>query len=313
MSRVELVEVGPRDGLQNIPHLVPTATKIALIRALLAAGFKRMELGSFVSPNAIPQMANMDEVIAGLGPLPPEVRGMVLVPNAKGVQRAMAAGISDLIFVISMSDSHNRSNVRRPTDASIDDLRRLLAEVDVDGRLTLRVGLATSFHCPFEGVMDEGAVYATIERVAALRDGIEFALSDTTGMALPSQVKSLARRCIDGFGSRAKWCFHGHDTAGFGIANVLAALEAGITSFDSSVAGLGGCPFAPGATGNISSEDLVVLFDRMNIETGIDIDLLLRAGDIAAGLPGAATSGHARSIPRARLLGHGVPLQADAA
>jgi hydroxymethylglutaryl-CoA lyase len=271
-----------------------------------------MELGSFVSPKAIPQMANMDEVVAQLGPLP-GVRGMVLVPNAKGAQRAIAAGIMDLIFVISMSDSHNRSNVRRPTEASIEDLRTLLAEVDPDRRLALRVGLATSFHCPFEGVMDEGAVFANIERIAALRDGIEFALSDTTGMALPAQVTRLARRCIDHFGSRAKWCFHGHDTAGFGIANVLAALEAGITSFDTSVAGLGGCPFAPGATGNIASEDLVVLFDRMGIDTGIDIDRLLEAGHIAASLPGAAVSGHARSIPRARLLGKGVPLSAEAA
>jgi hydroxymethylglutaryl-CoA lyase len=313
MSKVEIVEVGPRDGLQNIPHFVPTETKVALIRMLLAAGFRRMELGSFVSPAAIPQMSNMDEVIAALGPLPTGVRGMALVPNAKGARRAIAAGITDLIFVISMSDSHNRSNVRRPTEASIEDLRTLLAEVDPGGRLTLRVGLATSYHCPFEGVMDEGAVFATIERIVALRDGIEFALSDTTGMALPHHVKSLAKRCIDHFGSRAKWCFHGHDTAGFGVANVLAALEAGITSFDSSVAGLGGCPFAPGATGNIASEDLVVLFERMGVETGIDIDRLLQAADMAAALPGAAVSGHARSIPRARLLGHGVPLVAEAA
>jgi hydroxymethylglutaryl-CoA lyase len=161
--------------------------------------------------------------------------------------------------------------------------------------------------------MDEGVVFANIERIAALREGIEFALSDTTGMALPAQVTRLARRCIGHFGSHAKWCFHGHDTAGFGIANVLAALEAGITSFDTSVAGLGGCPFAPGATGNIASEDLVVLFDRMGIETGIDIDRLLEAGHIAASLPGAAVSGHARSIPRARLLGKGVPLSGEAA
>jgi hydroxymethylglutaryl-CoA lyase len=212
-----------------------------------------------------------------------------------------------------MSDSHNRSNVRRPTDASIEDLRTMLAEVDPDNRLKLRVGLATSFHCPFEGVMDEGAVFETIGRIVGLRDGIEFALSDTTGMALPGHVKSLARRCIDTFGSRADWCFHGHDTAGFGIANVLAACEAGIRSFDASVAGLGGCPFAPGATGNVASEDLVMLFARMGVETGIDIDRLLEAGKIAASLPGAATGGHARAIPRARLLGNGIPSAAAAA
>lgn len=311
MPKVELVEVGPRDGLQNIPHVVPTATKVALIRALIDAGFKRLELGSFVSPKAIPQMADMGEVVAALGPLP-GIRGGALVPNAQGARRAIAAGISDLIFVISMSNSHNLSNVRRPTDASIEDLGAMLAEVDPERRLRLRVGLATTFHCPFEGVMDEDAVFATIERIAAIRDGIEFALSDTTGMALPDHVGRFARRCIAHFGDRASWCFHGHDTAGFGIANVLAAWEAGIASFDTSVGGLGGCPFAPGATGNIASEDLVVLFSRMGVETGIDLDRLLKAGDIAVGLPGAVVSGHARAIPRARVLGHGVPMQAAA-
>jgi hydroxymethylglutaryl-CoA lyase len=307
MTRVELVEVGPRDGLQIIPQFVPTATKVALIRALVAAGFKRMELGSFVSPKAVPQMADMDEVIAQLGPLP-GVRGMTLVPNSIGAKRALAAGITDLIFVISMSNSHNRSNVRRDTEASIADLRGMLAEVDPDGHLKLRIGIATTFHCPFEGVMDEGKVFATIERIVGLRDGLELALSDTTGMALPDHVKRFSRRCLDAFSGRARFCFHGHDTAGYGIANVLAAFEAGITSFDGAVAGLGGCPFAPGATGNIASEDLVTLFSRMGVETGIDIDRLLAAGDIAASLPGAITSGHARAIPRARLLGNGIPL-----
>lgn len=311
MDKVEIVEVGPRDGLQIIPQFVPTATKIAMIRALVAAGFKRMELGSFVSPKAVPQMADMDEVVAGLGPLP-GVRGMALVPNSIGAKRALAAGITDLIFVISMSNSHNRSNVRRPTDASIEDLRTMLAEIDPDKRLKLRIGLATTFHCPFEGVMDEGKVFATIERIAALRDGFEFSLSDTTGMAMPDHVKRFSKRCLDAFGSRATFCFHGHDTAGYGIANVLAAWEAGIKSFDGAVAGLGGCPFAPGATGNIASEDMVTFFHRMGVETGIDIDKLLEAGKIAASLPGAVTSGHARAIPRQRLMGDGIPLK-DAA
>lgn len=311
MDKVEITEVGPRDGLQIIPHIVPTDTKVALIRALVASGFKRMELGSFVSPKAVPQMADTGEVIARLGPLP-GVRGMALVPNSIGARRAIEAGITDLLFVISMSNSHNRSNVRRPTEASIEDLRTMLAEIDPDRKLTLRIGLATTFHCPFEGVMDEGKVYATMERIAAIRDGLEFSLSDTTGMAMPDHVKRFSRRCLEGFAGRATFCFHGHDTAGYGIANVLAAWEAGIRSFDGAVAGLGGCPFAPGATGNIASEDLVTFFSRMGVETGIDIDRLLEAGKIAASLKGAVTSGHARSIPRERLLGNGVPLQ-DAA
>jgi hydroxymethylglutaryl-CoA lyase len=300
MDRVEIVEVGPRDGLQNIGPFIPTATKVELIQKLLAAGFKRMELGSFVSPKAIPQMQDMEEVIAALGPLP-GVRGIALVPNSKGARRAIAAGIDDLIFVISMSDAHNMSNVRRPTAASIEDLKTLLEEVDPDRKLKIRVGLATSFHCPFQGVMDEDAVMATIRRIVTLRDGLDLALSDTTGMALPMQVTSLVERCIAEFGDRATFGYHGHDTAGFGVANVLAAYEAGITSFDASVAGLGGCPFAPGATGNVASEDVVYLFQRMGVETGIDLDHLLDAGELATSLPGATTGSHVRAIPRERL------------
>ena len=300
MDRVEIVEVGPRDGLQNISRFIPTTTKVELIRKLVAAGFKRLELGSFVSPKAVPQMSDMEQVVNTLGPLP-GVRGMVLVPNTKGAQRAIAAGFTDLIFVISMSNEHNLSNVRRPTADSIADLRTMLNQIDPDQRLRIRVGLATSFHCPFQGVMQENDVLETIRRIVDVREGFELAISDTTGMALPSHVKSLCGRVIKEFGSRATYCFHGHDTAGFGVANVLAAFEAGIDSFDAAVAGLGGCPFAPGATGNVATEDLVYLFTRMGVNTGIDLDRLFDAGNLAADLPGAVMASHARAIPRERL------------
>ncbi len=311
MDRIEIVEVGPRDGVQNIPHFVPTETKVALIKALIAAGIKRMEIGSFVSPKAIPQMRDMEDVVTQLGPTP-GVRGMALVPNAQGAKRALAAGIKDIEFVISMSDAHNMSNVRRPTGASIDDLKATLAEIDPKRQLKTRIGLATSFHCPFAGVMDETAVLGTIERIVALRDGFELALSDTTGMAIPAHVKSLAAKAIKAFGRQATFTFHGHDTAGFGIANVLAAMDAGIRSFDGSVGGLGGCPFAPGATGNIATEDMVYLFKRMGIETGIDLDKLFDASDIAVNLPGAVTGSHARKIPRDRLFDTGAAYTARA-
>jgi hydroxymethylglutaryl-CoA lyase len=304
MDRIEIVEVGPRDGLQNIPEFVPTETKVALIRALIAAGIKRMEIGSFVSPKAIPQMRDMEDVVTRLGPLN-GVRGMTLVPNAQGAKRALAAGIKDIEFVISMSDAHNMSNVRRPTKASIDDLKATLSEIDPGRQLKLRIGLATSFHCPFAGTMDESHVLGTIESIVSLRDGFELALSDTTGMALPSHVKSLSSKAIKAFGRHATFTFHGHDTAGFGIANVLAGMDAGIRSFDGSVGGLGGCPFAPGATGNIATEDMVYLFSRMGIGTGIDLLKLLDAGDIAVDLPGAVTGSHARRIPRDRLFDTG--------
>ena len=300
MEKVEIVEVGPRDGLQNIGPFIPTDVKVELIRKLLAAGFKRLELGSFVSAKAIPQMSDMEKVKEALGPLP-GIRGMALVPNMKGAERAVAAGFTELIFVISMSEAHNVSNVRRPIAESIADLRAMLRQIDPDRKLKIRVGLATSFHCPFQGVMQEDAVLEVASRVVGIRDGFELAISDTTGMALPTHVKSLCGRMIREFGSSATFCFHGHDTAGFGVANVLAAMEAGIVSFDAAVAGLGGCPFAPGATGNVATEDLVYLFSRMGVKTGIDLDKLLDAGDFAAGLPGALMASHARAIPRERL------------
>lgn len=302
MSRIEIVEVGPRDGLQNIPVFVPTETKVALIRALRAAGFRRMEVGSFVSPKAIPQMRDMEEVARATG-VPDGQRPMVLVPNGKGMARAVAAGYRDVEVVVSMSDAHNRSNVRRPTRESIEDLRTMLREQDPEGRLFIRVGLATSFHCPFAGVMDEREVMATLGEIIRIRPGMEFAISDTTGMALPGHVRGLCGKILAEFGGEGSFAFHGHDTAGFGIANVLAAVEAGITTIDASVAGMGGCPFAPGATGNVASEDVAYLFARMGVETGIDLDKLLEAGDIAARLPGAVIASHARAIPRARLFG----------
>lgn len=301
MDSVELVEVGPRDGLQNIKDFVPTETKIRLIRALVAAGFKRMEIGSFVSPKAIPQMRDMDEVVRGLGALDGVV-GMALVPNSKGARRAFAAGVTDLEMVISMTDGHNNSNVGRPTADSIEDLAYLLNEVDPERKLQLRIGLATSFHCPFEGLTPPSVALGNIEKILSIRTGLEFALSDTTGMAIPKDVKSLATSALAQFGGDASFIFHGHDTSGFGVANILAAMEAGIRSFDTSVAGLGGCPYAPGASGNIPSEDVVYLFERMGVATGIDLERLLAAGDIAAELPGALAASHVRKMGRETVL-----------
>ena len=300
MTAVEIVEVGPRDGIQSVSTWVPTETKVALIRALARAGVRRMEVGSFISPKAIPQMRDAEDVVSMLGDLP-GVRTMALVPNSKGAQRAIAAGVEEIIFVISMSEAHNQSNVRRPIAQSLEDLRLLLEEVDAEGRLRMRVGLATSFDCPFDGRVDEAQVLGNVERIVSIREGMELVLSDTTGMALPSHVADLARRCLTDFGDAASWGFHGHDTAGFCIANVLAAYEVGIRTFDGSVAGLGGCPFAPGATGNVATEDLIYLFHRMGVDTGIDLDRYLEACELALQLPDGVTGGHARIIPRERL------------
>lgn len=301
MAEVEIVEVGPRDGLQNIQTFVPSSVKADLIRRLVGAGFKRLELGSFVSPQAIPQMTGIEDVIAEVTPLPDGVRGMALVPNTKGAVRAMKAGITNLIFVISMSEAHNQANVRRSVDASIEDLRILLEQIDPARQLTLRIGLATCFHCPFEGILSESQVLSIIEKIVALREGIELTISDTTGMATPDHVKRLCTQCLRAFGGSASFGFHAHDTAGFAIANILAAMDAGIRSFDSSVAGLGGCPFAPGATGNVASEDVVYLFQRLGVTTGIDLGKLLDAGTMILAASGVPHSSHVRAISPERV------------
>lgn len=299
---VEIVEVGPRDGIQNIPIFTPTTTKIELIGRLIEAGFRHMELGSFVSPKAIPQMADMAAVIEGAGPFD-TICAEVLVPNTKGAERAIACNISELIFVVSVSNSHNQSNVRRSTADSVREFERMLAVVDPQEQLGLRIGLATSFDCPFEGRTPDSAVLQTIEALLRIRTGLKFNLSDTTGMALPDHVHRLSKAALGEFGSQAQFGFHGHDTSGYGIANVLAAMDAGIRSFDGSIAGLGGCPFAPGATGNTASEDIVYTFERLGVKTGIDLERLLAVADFAAAIPGGMTGGHIRNLPRARALG----------
>lgn len=297
MNRVEIVEVGPRDGLQNLPAVVPVADRISFANKLIAAGLKRIEIGSFVSPKAVPQMADTAAVVAAVDRVP-GLRLMALVPNARGAEDAVAAGLTELEFVLSVSDDHNRANVRRTTAESIAELRNVCADIDPAGRLTMRFGLATSFHCPFAGRTNKARTLGVIAEVLAIREGVEIALADTTGKAHPIQVRELASEALARFGKSATFAFHGHDTSGFGIANVLAAYEAGIRVFDGAAAGLGGCPFAPGASGNTATEDIVNLFQGMGIETGVDLQSLLDAADMAAGFTGAIPGSHVRLLPR---------------
>ena len=297
MKRVEIVEVGPRDGLQNLPVVVPVADRIAFANSLVAAGLKRIEIGSFVSPKAVPQMADTAAVVAAVDHVP-GLRLMALVPNARGAEDAVAAGLTELEFVLSVSDDHNRANVRRTTAESIAELRSVCASIDPERKLTMRFGLATSFHCPFAGRTEKARTLGVIEEVLAIREGVEIALADTTGKAHPMQVRELASEALARFGQSATFAFHGHDTSGFGIANVLAAYDAGIRVFDGAAAGLGGCPFAPGASGNTATEDIVNLFHGMGIETGIDLPHLLAAADRAAAFPGAIPGSHVRLLPR---------------
>lgn len=297
MQPVEIVEVGPRDGLQNLPEVVPVPQRIAFVEKLIAAGLRRIEIGSFVSPKAVPQMADTAAVIAATRHVP-GLRLMALVPNARGARDAIAAGLEELEFVLSVSDDHNRANVRRATDESIAELMEVCTEIDPDKKLKLRFGLATAFHCPFAGFTDEARTLSVIERLLKIREGVEIALADTTGKAHPVTVRYLAEKVLKTFGASASFAFHGHDTSGFGIANVMAAYGAGIRIFDGAAAGLGGCPFAPGASGNIATEDIVNLFERMAVATGVDLPLLLNASDMATGFPGAIPGSHLRLLPR---------------
>jgi len=301
-ERVEIVDVAPRDGFQAVGPWIPTETKVAVVEGLLAAGVRRIETGAFVSPKAIPQMADTAEVHAAVT-RPEGARLCALVPNETGVRRALEAGITDLVYVFSVTESHNQGNVRRPVADSLAELERVFElGRDVDG-FQLRVNVATAFDCPFEGRVPSAAVLACLDKVTAHGFPMEIGLCDTTGRAFPDQVADLfdrTQRAYDGAG--CTWAFHGHDTFGLGVSNALYAYQAGVRVFDAAAAGLGGCPFAPGATGNTASEDLVFTFQNMGVETGIDLERLLAVAEDIAVLPQAATGGHIRTVPRARAL-----------
>jgi hydroxymethylglutaryl-CoA lyase len=301
-ERVEIVDVAPRDGFQAVGPWIPTETKVAVVEGLLAAGVRRIETGAFVSPKAIPQMADTAEVHAAVK-RPEGTRLCALVPNETGVRRALEAGITDLVYVFSVTESHNQGNVRRPVADSLAELERVFElGRDVEG-FQLRVNVATAFDCPFEGRVPSAAVLACLDKVTAQGFPMEIGLCDTTGRAFPDQVADLfdrAQRAYDGAG--CTWAFHGHDTFGLGVSNALYAYQAGVRVFDAAAAGLGGCPFAPGATGNTASEDLVFTFQNMGVETGIDLERLLAVAEDIAVLPQAATGGHIRTVPRARAL-----------
>jgi len=299
---IEICDVAPRDGFQVVKTWIPTEIKIAVVEGLAKAGMRRIETGAFVSPKHVPQMADTAEVHArarvGDG-----VRLTTLVPNLRGAENAFAADIADIVYMFSASESHNQSNVRRSVADSIAELGALIRIGRDQPGFRLRCNIATVFDCPFEGRVDEDAVYRAIEQVLAFGHPVEFGLCDTTGRALPDHVAGVSAAAIQRFkGDDIGWAFHGHDTFGLGVANALYAYDAGVRVFDASVAGLGGCPFAPGATGNTASEDLVFTFENMGIGTGIDLATLLDVAERVAALPDTDTGGHIRMVPRKRVL-----------
>jgi hydroxymethylglutaryl-CoA lyase len=273
-ATAQITEVGPRDGLQNEPQNLPTALKIALIHQLAAAGCKEVEVTAFVSPKAIPNLADAADVMkgtAGLG-----ITRFALIPNAKGYQRALDAGADGITLVMSTTDSHNRKNLNQSTAESMAELAPLVARARDDG-LAARLSISMVFGCPFEGNPGLDRVRGIIDQMA--RHGFtRIGLCDTIGIANPQQVYDWVSRIRQEFAG-LEFELHFHNTYGRGLANVLAGLEAGVTRFDSCVGGLGGCPFAPGATGNVSTEDLVSMLDESGVQTGIDLHGLLAASD----------------------------------
>lgn len=268
---IEIVEVGPRDGLQNEAAIVSTADKVALIRRAIAAGARRIEVASFVNPAKVPQMADAEAVVAGLGTVPGVTRiGLVL--NERGAQRALAAGLDQLGAVAVASDAFGIRNQGQNSAQSVDVAERIVALAQSAGK-PAQVTIATAFGCPFSGAVDPDHVVAMAEHLAKAGP-VEIALADTIGVAVPVDVSALVARvasAIDPLPVRV----HFHNTRGTGISNVWAAVEAGARIVDAAIGGLGGCPFAPGAAGNVATEDVVYLLARSGMETGLDLEKLI--------------------------------------
>jgi hydroxymethylglutaryl-CoA lyase len=279
-ERIALREVGMRDGLQSIATVMPTETKIAWLDAEYAAGVRYVEVSSFVPPKLLPQLADAEAVIAHAMTLP-GLSVSALIPNSRGAERGMALGVPEMNYVLSVSNGHNLSNVRRPTEESIEDFRRVVALCHSGSKpAKINCGLATSFGCTIEGDVDEDRVRRIANEIAeAGADGI--ILADTVGYGQPAAIERVFRKVIADVGPLPV-AAHFHDTRGLGLANVLAAYNAGCREFEASLGGLGGCPYAPGATGNIVMEDTAFLFESMGCKTDIDLDRLVEVRLIVA-------------------------------
>jgi hydroxymethylglutaryl-CoA lyase len=282
---VAISEVGPRDGLQSVARTMPTADKLRWIDALHAAGLREIEVGSFVPAKLLPQMADTAAVVAHARSLP-GLTVMALVPNRRGAQAALEAGVHKLTLPVSASAAHSLANVRRTREEMVQELREVAALRDaVAPGVAIEVGLSTAFGCTLQGVV------LWLAGECARAGAGEVGLSDTTGHANPAQVRRLFQRLRAELGAQAG-AAHMHNTRGLGLANCLAAWDVGVRTFDASLGGLGGCPYAPGASGNVVTEDLVFMFEAMGVATGIDIGKLIAARDpLKAGLPGEPVYG----------------------
>jgi hydroxymethylglutaryl-CoA lyase len=270
-ARATICEVGTRDGFQIEPDFIPTELKIEVVDLLSEAGVPRIEVTSFVHPKVVPQLRDAEAVMARIRRRP-GTQYAALVPNDKGAVRAVDAGVDALHTVLSASESHNLANVNMTVAESLDKLGAVL-QVAARAAVPVSCGISTSFGCPFEGEVPVSRLESIVGRLAGM-GARAFGLADTTGVANPRQVGAVLERLVPRFPG-VEWTLHTHDTRAMAIPNILAAMECGITHFDSSIGGLGGCPFAPGASGNVCSEDLVHALHAMGVDTGIDLDRLL--------------------------------------
>jgi hydroxymethylglutaryl-CoA lyase len=310
VRQINIVDVSARDGLQNEPRLVSTADKLLLIKKLVQAGVRDIQATSFVHPRWVPQMADAEALATHFGNFP-GVRFSALVPNVKGYERAVASGVRHMEFVVSVSDTFNRKNLNRTMAESLDLLGTVTRAAERDG-VTIRSGISTSFHCPFEGKISTAALLAVVR---ASRDVAPWrvALCDTDGMAYPDQVRDAVATVTRELKlAPTELALHFHDTYGRGLANTLAGLDTGVREFDASTAGLGGCPYCPGSSGNLATEDLVAFLHGMGYETGIDLGKLLAAAEFANSFTQRVYQGHLLRVHRAAICEPGPPKeQAD--
>ena len=306
-TRLFINDVAVRDGFQIEKTFVPTATKVAIIDELSSTGLAKIEVTSFVSPKAVPALADANEVLAGIRRVP-GVAYVALVPNIRGAQdaAATAARPDELNGVMSASLTHNRANINRTHEQSLGELPTMV-RIAHEAGMKMTMSLSTTFGCPFEGKVSEDAILGFVEAfIAAGVDGIS--LADTTGMANPRQVEALTRKVLERFppGDETFYTLHFHNTRGMGLANVVAGIAAGVRSFDGSISGLGGCPFAPGATGNICTEDMVNMLHDMGYETGVDLDRLIACARRIPAIVGHDTPGQVMKAGKS-LETHAVP------
>ena len=293
MNKIQIVEVGPRDGFQNLKDYIPVEQKLKVVEDLIGAGVESIQHTSFVSPKAIPQLKDAKELTTILLEKYPDYDFFALIPNLYGARSAYELGLRKVSYVVSLSASHNKANINRTHDESFEELKAIM---DTYKDLNVCVDVATTFGCPFEGKYTTGHVLKFLDRIANM--GIkEMSLADTIGVANPKQVREIVTAAVKEF-PEIDFQVHIHDTRNMGMVNTLAAIESGVTKAQSTLGGLGGCPFAPGASGNTATEDLVYMLNDMGYATGIDVDRLIEAAKYEKSIIAGNFSGHLMNIQK---------------